>query len=96
LVVAVVATELYPDNAVILNNLLGLMLKNDRAAEGRLLADMVMRIAGLTGESYYVLSLIEGHLGNTTKAQEAARQAALSRPDNRVITDHYERLSAAA
>ena len=96
LVVAVVATELYPDNAVILNNLLGLMLKTDRAAEGRLLADMVMRTAGLTGESYYVLSLIEGHLGNTTKAQEAARQAALSRPDNRVITDHYERLSAAA
>ena len=93
--VAVAAAELCPENTVIMNNLLGLMLKNDRAADGRLLANMMMDRGALAGESYYVLSLIEGHLGNFAGAREAARQAALTRPNNDVITEHLRRLSAA-
>jgi tetratricopeptide (TPR) repeat protein len=96
LLVAVVAAELYPDNTVIMNNLLGLMLKTNRAADGRLLAEILIGRGNSAGEFYYVLSLIEGHLGNYAGAQDAARKAALDKPENEIIVEHCRRLCVAA
>jgi tetratricopeptide (TPR) repeat protein len=96
LLVAVVAAELNPDNIVIMNNLLGLMIKNSRAADGRLLAEILIDRGYSAGEFYYVLSLIEGHLGNYAGAKDAARRAVLDMPENDVIAEHYQRLTVAA
>ena len=90
--VAVVAVELDPANTVIMQNLLGLMIRTKRLHEARLLGNLLIEKDLATGGTFYALSLIESDLGRFAAAREAAGLAADLEPTNDLITDHYRRL----
>ena len=93
--VAVVAVQLDPENRTIMQNLLGLMIRTRRPREAHLLVRILIEQGMASGETFYVLSLVEGDLGRLVPAREAARQAAELEPANDLIADHYRRLTAA-
>ncbi len=94
--IAAVAAGLNPDNETIMQNYLGLMMRAGRGLDARLLIAELIREGRESGSLLYVLSLIEGELGFAQAARRAARRAAELAPDNRFITEHYQRFAATA
>ena len=87
------ALELAPDNATIVQHVLGTMIAADRIDAANLLARSLIETGRGTAGTYYVVSLTESAMGHADLARAAARHAVVLEPDNTLIRDHHDRLA---